>query len=284
MNNNLKPMVRGAYDIQKLRIQTGNRLVGNFKAKLGQEAGHPEEEMGEDEQKILLKMRASYKKLTDGVKTFPRQATFKGDEVISDYTDLCLLAQYLDLETQENTHFSRLGQVLRDYPVYTEFLEPIKGIGAAMAGVLISEIDISRAKYVSSLWMYAGLDVASDGQGRSRRKEHLVEVIYTDKDGKEATRVGITFNPWLKTKLYVLASCLIRAGNEKYVKVYRDYKHRIENHPAHIGKSKGHRDNMAKRYMTKIFLADLYAKWRELEGLEVMPPYQEAKLGHVHAA
>ena len=34
--SNLKTIVRGAYDIQKNRIQTGNRLVGNFKAKLGQ--------------------------------------------------------------------------------------------------------------------------------------------------------------------------------------------------------------------------------------------------------
>lgn len=36
MNNNpLRTLVRGAYDIQKLRIQSGNRIVGNFKAKLG---------------------------------------------------------------------------------------------------------------------------------------------------------------------------------------------------------------------------------------------------------
>lgn len=33
--SNLKTIVRGAYDIQKNRIQTGNRIVGNFKAKLG---------------------------------------------------------------------------------------------------------------------------------------------------------------------------------------------------------------------------------------------------------
>jgi len=45
---NLKILVRGAYDLQKQRIQTGNRIVGNFKAKLGQSPGesedtHPEE-------------------------------------------------------------------------------------------------------------------------------------------------------------------------------------------------------------------------------------------------
>ena len=45
-----------------------------------------------------------------------------------------------------------------------------------MAGVLISEFDIHRARYPSSMWKYAGLDVARDGRGRSRKAEHLVEV------------------------------------------------------------------------------------------------------------
>lgn len=283
--SNIKTMVRGAYDIQKLRIQMGNRIVGNFKAKLGQEPSKPEAELGAEETKILKVLREHYKKITDGVKTFPRQANFKGDAVISDYTELCLLAQYVDLETEEARHFSRLGAILRDYPVFTEFLDKIKGIGPAMAGVIVSEIDISRAKYPSSLWAYAGLDVAPDGQGRSRKKEHLVECDYTDKDGKPAKRVGITFNPFLKTKLTgVLASSFLRANNETYAKIYNDYKHRLESHVKYSLVSKGHRHNMAMRYMIKRFLCDLYVAWRTLEGLEVAPEYNEAKLGHKHAA
>lgn len=283
--SNIKTMVRGAYDLQKLRIQMGNRIVQNFKAKLGQEPSEPEKDLGAEEVKLLKTLRAEYKKITDGVKTFPRQSTFKGNEVISDYTELCLLSQYVDLENEEARHFGRLGNILKDYPIYSEFLEGVKGVGPAMAGVIVSEIDIHKAKYPSSIWAYCGLDVAPDGNGRSRKKEHLVESVYTDKDGNEAKKVGITFNPFLKTKLTgVLSSCLIRAGNEKYCKVYRDYKNRLENHPKHIEKSKGHRDNMAKRYMIKIFLVDLYSKWGELEGLEVSPTYQEAKLRHVHSA
>jgi hypothetical protein len=52
-----------------------------------------------------------------------------------------------------------------------------------MAGVILSEIDITKAEYPSSLHKYAGLDVAGDGQGRSRKKEHLEESDYIDKDG-----------------------------------------------------------------------------------------------------
>lgn len=283
--SNIRTMVRGAYDIQKLRIQMGNRIVGNFKAKLGQEPGKPEEDLGAEETKMLKTLRDRYKKITDGVKTFPRQSTFKGDEVISDYTELCLLAQYVDLEDEESRHFSRLGAILRDYPIYSQFLADVKGIGPAMAGVIVSEIDITKAKYPSSLWAYAGLDVASDGRGRSRKAEHLVERNYVNKDGEAAKRVGITFNPFLKTKLTgVLASSFLRANNERYAKIYNDYKHRLESHEAHKEKTKGHRHNMALRYMVKMFLIDLYRAWRTLEGLEVMPDYHEAKLGHRHAA
>ena len=283
MNGKIRTLVRGAYDIQKLRIQMGNRIVGNFKVKLGQEPGESEKELDAQGKLILNNLRVSYKKITDGVKTFPRKGTFKSDGVITDYTELCLVAQYVELETTENQHFRRLEKVLDDVPIFSEYLKGVKGIGPAMAGVIISEIDISKSKYASSIWKYAGLDVAPDGLGRSRKKQHLVEIEYENKDGEMAVKSGITFNPWLKTKLIgVLASSFLRAGDNPYSKLYNNYKTRLENHIAHKEKTKGHRHNMAMRYMVKIFLIDLYVAWRKLEGLEVHPPYSEAKLGMRH--
>ena len=225
------------------------------------------------------------KLLTEGVAVFPRQATFKGDEVISNYTELCLVDNYLELEEQEKNHFRRLGHILKEYPVYNSFLHGVPGVGTAMAGVMISEIDITKAEYPSSLHKYAGLDVAPDGQGRSRKKEHLEDSEYTDKDGEVQIKKGITFNPFLKTKLVgVLGSSFIKQSPDKcvYRKIYDDYKHRLENMDAHKEKSKGHRHNMAVRYMVKMFLIDLYNAWRPLEGLPVAPTYSEAKLGKVH--
>tara|TARA_R110000824_G_scaffold112200_1_gene261289 strand:+ start:517 stop:1383 length:867 start_codon:yes stop_codon:yes gene_type:complete len=283
--SNLKTIVRGAYDIQKNRIQTGNRLVGNFKAKLGLAPSEKEDKLDKAGQIVLKNLRQSHKLLTDGVASFPRQSTFKGDEVISDYTELCLVDNYFELEEQEKSHFRRLSNILKDYPIYTEFLDGVMGVGPAMAGVIISEIDITKAEYPSSLHKYAGVDVASDGQGRSRRAEHLEDSEYTDKEGKLQTKKGITFNPFLKTKLVgVLGSSFIKQSPDKceYRKIYDDYKHRIENMDAHKEKSKGHRHNMAVRYMIKMFLIDLYNAWRKLEGLPVAPTYTEAKLGKVH--
>jgi len=287
MNNvNLRAMVRGAYDIQKLRIQTGNRIVANFKAKLGQAPGDDEDTLNAEGKMILNNIRMRYKKITEGVKNFPKLVNFVGDELISDYTELCLVAQYEDIHNHEDEHFKkRLKNVLQEYRIYTEFLDGVKGVGPAMAGVIISEIDITKAKYPSSVWAYAGLDVASDGKGRSRKKEHLVETNYEDSAGETQTKMGITFNPMLKSKLIgVLASSFLRAGDSKYSKVYYDYKNRIVNAPAHADKTKKHQHNMAMRYMVKIFLVDLYVAWRTIEGLEVHKPYHEAKLGIVHTA
>ena len=285
MTSPLKTMVRGAYDLQKLRIMMGNRIVGNFKAKLGQDPGESEEDgISAEGKAILVDLRRRYKKLTDGV-TKVKLTEFTGDEVISTYTELCLLDSYFEIEKDEANHFKRLESLLGEYPIYTQFLKPTKGIGPAMSGVIISEIDITKARHPSSLWKYAGLDVAGDGKGRSRKAEHLVKARYVTRDGEEAERNSITFNPFLKTKLIgVLAPSFLRASNEKYRAVYDAYKNRLQHRPDWSEEKKGHVNNAALRYMIKMFLIDLYAAWRAIEGLPVSKPYHEAKLGIKHAA
>lgn len=283
IQQNIRVIVRGIYDEQKLRIQTGNRVVANYKARLGQEPSKKEEDgIDENDLKILDQIRAEYKRITDGIVTFPRQKTFKGTELISSYTELVLVAQYIELLKNEEAHFARLGNILNDIPIYTEFLHGVRGVGPAMAGVIISEIDITKAEYPSSLWKYAGLDVAPNGAGRSKKKEHLVQAQYQTKDGEMAERASITFNPFLKTKLVgVLGSSFLRLGGP-YRAIYDGYKNRLENHPAHAEKTKLHRHNMAIRYMVKRFLVDLYQAWRTIEGLPVAQEYSEGKLGMVH--
>lgn len=262
----------------------GNRIVANFKSKLGQKPQKTEKTLSAEGKMILNQLRVHYKKITDGVKTFPRLSFFKGGPVISDFTELCLIRQYVGLESEEKEHFARLGAVLKQYPIYTEFLLKTKGVGPAMAGVIMSEFDPHKAKYPSSFWKYAGLDVAPDGQGRSRKKEHLVETEYVDGKGEIKTKMGISFNPWLKTKLVgVLGGSFLKAKGSFYGQIYYNYKLRLENHPAHKEKTKGHRHNMATRYAVKRFLVDLHGAWRKLEGLPVFKEYSEGKLKIKHA-
>ena len=65
--SNLKSIVRGAYDIQALRIQMGGRIVANFKAKLGMEPSVKEDAADQDAKKVLDYLKAEYKLITDGM-------------------------------------------------------------------------------------------------------------------------------------------------------------------------------------------------------------------------
>jgi hypothetical protein len=199
MEGVIKVLVRGAYDIQALRIQMGNRLVAQWKSKLGIKPSQKEEDAEEDVQNMLKTLRESYKKIMDGVKTFPRKDNFKGNELISDWTELALLAQYMELEKSEEQHFGRLGRSLEDIPIFSGFLTHVDGCGPAMSGCIISEIDIKKAKYPSSLWQYCGLGVEADGEGTSKKKKHMHEIRYISKcDRKlnaEEQRITVL---WLK--------------------------------------------------------------------------------------
>ena len=275
----IKIATRGCYDMQKVRIQMGNRIVANFRAKLGID---PNEKPDKKTDKILKTIRRDFDMITEGAIKLPTRKQFKGKGVIDEYTELVLVGQYEQIFDVEKNAFKTLEYMLYDIPIWVEFMKDIKGIGKQMAGVIISEIDIEKAKYPSSLWKYAGLDVADDGKGRSRRKEHLIDVEYTDKNGETKTKKSITFNPFLKTKLTgVLGPSFLKAKSP-YSKLYYDYRHRLENHKVYKESSRGHRHNMAIRYMIKMFLRDLYLKWRGLEGLPIAPDYAEAKLGYTH--
>jgi len=276
----LKAAVNGFYSIQKTRIRVGNNIVSNFKVKIGQEPSQSEDALDADAKFLLKNLRESYKKITDGVATMtPRK--FKEDGLVSDFSEYCLVKQFIDLDEAEKSAFKQIKYAVRDFDIYRNFLEDVKGVGPTMAAVIISGFDIHKAEYPSSLWAYAGLDVVK-GAGRSRKKEHLVETTYTDAEGKEQTKMGISFNPFLKTKLIgVLGSSFVKT-NGIYRDIYDNYKHRISNMPAHAEKSKGHINNMAIRYTVKRFLVDLYYNWRTMEGLPVAAEYSEAKLKMVH--
>lgn len=208
-----------------------------------------------------------------------------------------------DLQKAENSMLRVVESYLEVYPVYTEFLTKIRGCAVRMSACMVTSIgDIKRFATVSKLWAYAGLHVI-DGRAARRTK------------GEKSN-----WNQFLKTKLHVLADCLIKQNFDpdtkrplRYRKFYDDYKTRMENRAScHLtreehskkavapvqtnkpmqkhqvtwlanGCTKGHTHNMAMRYVQKMFLQDLFMKWYELSGLEPpTKPYAEAMLGRVH--
>ena len=299
----LRAMVRGAYDLQQLRMQSGLRLCADFRAKLGPVEDEDEDVAEEKKERAIVLIKAEHRRLTDGITSEKgrinmKKLDFTGSTIIGSAAEYSLIDSYVALERQEAKQFRDLTGTLEEIPIYAGYLHDVVGVGPAMAAVLISYLDPRKARHASSFNKYAGLDVAS-GSGRSRREEHLVEREYVDRNGDIRTRKGVTYNPFLKTKLMgVLGPSFLRSGSP-WREVYDNYKHRIVSDPARIKVTvadwkklhkagdvdlrmywtPGRIHTASTRYMVKMFLQELWVKWRELEGLPVTLPYAEAKLG-----
>lgn len=295
----ISAMVRGAYDTQALRIETGGRIAAVFRAKLGIVALDDDEEAT----KVLDQVRASYKRLTDGLADnmkLPRAKGFKGDSIISEHAELLLVKSYVDLEKNEVQQFKAIERALDNFPIWERHLKDVRGVGPAMGGIIVTYFDIHKATNISKMWAYAGLDVAPDGRARGKYKEHLVGRTYISSAGETKTRVGLTYEPWLRTRLLGVLGGVFLKLNSPWRKSYDDYKNRIITDPARIKvKAEEYKAAVAQhgqknvwpparihkaaiRYMIKMFLADLWTHWREIEGLPVTLSYNEARRGYEH--
>ena len=314
----LRALTQGAYDLQKVRIGYGNRICQAYYQAHGVEPGEKlEDALGEQDKKLLDAIRGDYKRLTDGLVRMPSRATFSPSTYLSSYSVLVMAKAYEEILKAETTAMKSLAEHVEDTAIWRNFMASVRGCGPTMAAVILSRLDPERGDSVSNFWAFAGFDVAPDGRGRSRRKDHLVDREYTDKEGVVKTKKSITYDPWLKTKCYVLATCLLKAGGH-YKEVYDAYKTRLKtqgpkdyeevhilNHRGwhwcpidnidwksakEVGERRvrqttdwanttdGHRHNAAMRYMLKRFIRDLWETWRRLEGLEVRGSYYERKL------
>lgn len=304
----LRQLTRGFYDIQKLRIAIGNRLCANFYSKLNIEQKPKGNEDDKDPlgwgKNILLYYVDEFMRLADFVSTNHRNLKKVLGEhggVIGSKAEYALVQSYINFSQQEGFLEKQLADYLENFPIWSDFMKGVSGVGALMGSVIISEYDIYKARYVSSMWAYAGLDVI-DGEGRSRKEHHLVDKDYIDRNGDPKTKKGISFNPFLKTKLLgVLAPQFVmqhKRKENKYGHLYYDYKNRLvrrregliadnlktmsladaEKTAKEIWPD-GRIHNASNRYIVKMFIKDLYPVWKELEGLEVMLPYEEKVLG-----
>jgi len=345
----IKNAVQGVYDVQKLRIASGQRILAQLLMKLGlpnepPPAAENETKEQEVERKNIKEERdriindfleklgitpadqtpsettkrkkpvdffsiilQDYKGITDYITKEHASVKRAVDEasigIISHQSEMEILDAYFMLEKSEEKLLKPVKRLVEEHPLWINFLSEVKGVGPLMAGVLLSELDIYKADYISSFWKYAGLDVVLSplkdgngdtlldddgipemvGQGRSRKKEHQIKVSYTDKNGAEQERDSLTYNPFLKTKLIgVLGTSFLRSGGY-YPEIYYNYKNRLQMMPEHKDKSKIHIHNMAIRYMIKYFLADLYVAWCLTIGITPPTPYHVGVLGmHPH--
>lgn len=195
-----------------------------------------------------------------------------------------LAMRFKALHDLEKAIAKDLKESVQTEKIWLNYLINVKGIAEILASGLIRLIDIEKADHVSSLWKYAGLDVAPDGLGRSRKKAHLVPKTYKNREGKTVKTQGITFNPLLKSLCWKIGESFIKS-NSPYKDFY-DQRKKLEEGRNKTRKkadvlTKMHIHNRALRYMVKRFLCDFWIAWRTQEKLVVSQPYVVAKLGHV---
>jgi Transposase IS116/IS110/IS902 family. len=196
----------------------------------------------------------------------------------------------MDFTENEKTISKQIETCVRSTALWNGYLADVKGVGAQIAAVIISEIDIEKATTVSKLWQYAGLNPNMvPGQKLNKDGKRVVTTTMVRGDRPTAGFV-LPYNKFLKAFLLQnLADCFIRS-NSPYRKFYDDYKNRLEHSKKKCAnteriwaeESAAHRDRAARRYMVKMFLIDLHKAWRTIEGLPVRDSYQKEYLGHEH--
>ena len=181
--NTIKPIVQGIEQLQRLRIGAGNRIAAIHRQRISEETDISElgtmspaerEAMEKEYASTLEKLQKEYARVTDGlieknyrrskIGHLPTPKKFQPTSLINTYSELLLVDQYIRFIENEEINIAQLERALEEYPIWTQYLKELGGIGPKLGGVIISEIDIYRTKYVSNLWVYAGLDTVVYGE------------------------------------------------------------------------------------------------------------------------
>lgn len=235
------------------------------------------------------------------------ESVFKDRKLIQTRTDYVLANQWVKLKNMETEIQKDFAKIVEKFQIWTGFLKQVRGIGPTLAACLISMINMEKCYTVQSLWKYCGLDVVvvdGIGVGRNSHKECMEEREYVDADGNIKTKMSLTYNPWLKSKLMGTLSGMLMLQNPVYKGIYSEIRQRyessdrmsmmrpkIKNGIPVIDKKTGEpsmipmyplaRINMmSQRYMVKMFLLDLWVHNRIFMGLPLKTPYAMAKLNY----
>ena len=180
----IRNIVSSMYDMQKLRISTGNRIVQDFYRNLGIAPSTSPDDAEAETVKMITALKNEYNRITDGVvdnkvsvkKQIKLFQSGKEDKTqlkyIRNETDYKLVETYVKLVDLENETKKVLEKYVEQHPLWNDFLKDVKGCGAAMAGVIIAYIDIKKSKYVSSLFKYSGLDTVQDEDNDGNKLFH----------------------------------------------------------------------------------------------------------------
>lgn len=173
------------------------------------------------------------------------------------------------LKQRENRIRRMIKRIIKDVPLYREWLSRVRGVGEVSVGILIAYTyrikpfeDIRRFPTVSKYWMYCGWGV-DPATGRAVRKTR----------GQK-----LKFRPTLKWITHVMAENMIMQRS-RYRAIYLHYKdyyrqRGVEN-PTDM-----HIHLMARRKLITKFLQHFYMLWHLMCGYSFREPYVYEYKGH----
>ena len=164
-----------------------------------------------------------------------------------------------ELEAIERRLYREVERLVRDHPLWREYLQYVRGVGPAMAAYLVTVLSPARFETVSKMWKYTGLHVVD---GRAPRR---VAGQKTD------------WNPAARTMMWRLGEAFRLQGGF-YKHMYRVFfEESLRKHPDW---TKAHHLAHARRVTVKLFLAHYHYVGRQVLGLPVRLPYICEKQPH----
>lgn len=201
------------------------------------------------------------------------------------------------LLTSEKAIVKVIRKWLPTKDIYGKFLHDVRGIGPILAAAIISTVERHSETYGTGIEKYANISKLWSAWGVG---------VY---DGERQRRVSgkkVNYDPFMKTICWKIGESFVKSGGYYREQYDRFRKQEDEKNPdkqklpaklkkelesddhkvrakalkeadKYEGLFPAHKHERAKRKTVKLFLADLWMKWRELEGLPVTDPYIIAK-------
>jgi len=185
---------------------------------------------------------------------------------------------FKSMKKEEGRIKREYAKIVRELPIWKEWLCNIHGIGEDATGQIIGRLgDISRFERISKLWSYCGYGLY-DGkvQGLKKGQKH-------------------NYNTKMRSLMYKIVTngFIMHKKDSYYGQLYDKFKKELrEQYPEPIDNPKYngkgykklytdmHIHLMAIRKVAKVFLKDLWIVWRSLENLPISQPYEVEHLNH----
>ena len=277
----LKQATRFTYDLQKLRIQQGNRAGPQAKEA---------EAILDEKQKLFLESASerlkglekdSFKEINRLVKDIPIWETWLKEQKGIGPAMGGVLISSIEIEKcgTPSKLWAWCGLAVRD-------------------GQADRRVKGQKTRY--NPWLKSKVTAVLGGS-LLKSEHHSVKIKdekgqpVFDEDGKQMREKIFTPSPWgdfyrnYKTRKgnSLVDTCPVCAGAGKYTSGKEKKSCYVceggeKKGPFPWAKSDAHLHQASLRYMVKMFLMELWLQWRKLEGLDTRAPYAEEYLGRVH--